>query len=152
MIGISLGAGRSKGSADAYAWTSVRIVENLQRCAVRHARASLKRGPDYLNEGVLKGLFDNEPPPEEEEDQLKGVRPDWSKEGYRIWIATRATRNLETVRHRRCFSSYLWGAPLALLLAKLQVAVWSGETDGQHEEGEAHGDYHYGDGFIRMST
>ena len=73
----------------------------------------------------MKGLFDNEPPPEEEEDQLKGVRPDWSKEGYRIWIATRATRNLETVRHRRCFSSNLWGARLAFLLAKLQVAVWS---------------------------
>ena len=53
-IGVSergfLGRWAAKGSADQYARTACRIVENLQVVAARHARASWKGGPDFFGE------------------------------------------------------------------------------------------------------
>ena len=45
-----LGRWAAKGSTDAYVRTAVRVVENLQLLAARHARASAAGGPDFYGE------------------------------------------------------------------------------------------------------
>ena len=45
-----LGRWAAKGSTDAYVRTAVRVVENLQLLAARHAQASSLEGPDFYGE------------------------------------------------------------------------------------------------------
>ena len=45
-----LGRWAAKGSTDAYVRTAVRVVENLQLLAARHAQASAEGGPDFYGE------------------------------------------------------------------------------------------------------
>ena len=52
-----LGRWAAKGSTDSYVRTAVRVVENLQLLAARHARASALGGPNfYGEEHILRDL------------------------------------------------------------------------------------------------
>ena len=52
-----LGRWAARGSADTYVRTALRVCENLQKAAVRYARASFSNGPDYFGEeSVLADL------------------------------------------------------------------------------------------------
>ena len=54
-----LGRWAVKGSTDTYVRTAVRVVENLQLLAVRHARCSASFGPDYYGEEhILRNFLD----------------------------------------------------------------------------------------------
>ena len=52
-----LGRWAAKGSSDIYVRTALRITENLQKCAAKHAKEAFQGGPDYFGEEeVLQGF------------------------------------------------------------------------------------------------